>query len=77
MQTVIFSRSSCPYCVRAKNLAKKLSNKRNNFQYQYVNIRAKKITKKNLQQKASKPVKTVPQIFVNQQHISSYTNFAA
>ncbi|EFV8086623.1 glutaredoxin, partial [Shigella dysenteriae] len=26
MQTVIFGRSGCPYCVRAKDLAEKLSN---------------------------------------------------
>lgn len=28
MQTVIFGRSGCPYCVRAKDLAEKLSNER-------------------------------------------------
>lgn len=26
MQTVIFGRPGCPYCVRAKDLAEKLSN---------------------------------------------------
>ncbi|STJ55910.1 glutaredoxin [Escherichia coli] len=46
MQTVIFGRSGCPYCVRAKDLAEKLSNERDDFQYQYVDIRAEGITKK-------------------------------
>ncbi|AWX17703.1 glutaredoxin [Shigella sonnei] len=45
MQTVIFGRSGCPYCVRAKDLAEKLSNERDDFQYQYVDIRAEGITK--------------------------------
>ncbi len=36
MQTVIFGRPGCPYCVRAKDLAEKLSNERDDFQYQYV-----------------------------------------
>ncbi len=63
MQTVIFGRSGCPYCVRAKDLAEKLSNERDDFQYQYVDIRAEGITKEDLQQKAGKPVETVPQIF--------------
>lgn len=62
MQTVIFGRSGCPYCVRAKDLAEKLSNERDDFQYQYVDIRAEGITKEDLQQKAGKPVETVPQI---------------
>ena len=39
MQTVIFGRPGCPYCVRAKDLAEKLSNERDDFQYQYVDIR--------------------------------------
>ena len=63
MQTVIFGRSGYPYCVRAKDLAEKLSNERDDFQYQYVDIRAEGITKEDLQQKAGKPVETVPQIF--------------
>src|SRR5699024_12069920 len=74
MQTVIFGRSGCPYCVRAKDLAEKLSNERDDFQYQYVDIRAEGITKEDLQQKAGKPVETVPQIFVDQQHIGGYTD---
>ena len=77
MQTVIFGRPGCPYCVRAKDLAEKLSNERDDFQYQYVDIRAEGITKEDLQQKAGKPVETVPQIFVDQQHIGGYTDFAA
>ncbi|EOC1938174.1 glutaredoxin 1 [Escherichia coli] len=77
MQTVIFGRSGCPYCVRAKDLAEKLSNERDDFQYQNVDIRAEGITKEDLQQKAGKPVETVPQIFVDQQHIGGYTDFAA
>ena len=36
MQTVIFGRPGCPYCVRAKDLAEKLSNERDDFQYQYT-----------------------------------------
>ncbi|HCQ0567422.1 TPA: GrxA family glutaredoxin [Escherichia coli] len=72
MQTVIFGRPGCPYCVRAKDLAEKLSNEHDDFHYQYVGI-----TKEDLQQKAGKPVETVPQIFVDQQHIGGYTDFAA
>ncbi|CDK62495.1 Glutaredoxin 1 [Klebsiella pneumoniae IS10] len=33
MFTVIFGRPGCPYCVRAKELAEKLTNERDDFNY--------------------------------------------
>ena len=48
MQTVIFGRPGCPYCVRAKDLAEKLSNERDDFQYQYVDIRAEGIDQQHI-----------------------------
>lgn len=77
MQTVIFGRRVALTVCVPKDLAEKLSNERDDFQYQYVDIRAEGITKEDLQQKAGKPVETVPQIFVDQQHIGGYTDFAA
>ena len=35
MFTVIFGRPGCPYCVRAKELAEKLSNEREDFNYRH------------------------------------------
>lgn len=77
MQTVIFGRPGCPYCVRAKDLAEKLRNERDDFDYQYVDIRAEGISKADLQEKAGKPVETVPQIFIEGEHIGGFTDFAA
>ncbi|MEZ3498046.1 GrxA family glutaredoxin [Pantoea sp. KPR_PJ] len=77
MVTVIFGRPGCPYCVRAKELADKLSAERDDFTYQYVDIQAEGITKADLEKSAGKPVSTVPQIFIDEQHIGGYTDFAA
>lgn len=77
MFAVIFGRSSCPYCVRAKELADKLTAERDDFNYRYVDIQAEGITKADLEKTAGKPVNTVPQIFLDQQHIGGYTDFAA
>ena len=77
MVTVIFGRPGCPYCVRAKELADKLSAERDDFSYQYVDIQAEGITKADLEKSAGKPVSTVPQIFVDEQHIGGYTDFEA
>lgn len=77
MFAVIFGRSGCPYCVRAKELADKLTAERDDFNYRYVDIQAEGITKADLEKTAGKPVNTVPQIFLDQQHVGGYTEFSA
>ncbi|MFB6324506.1 glutaredoxin [Pantoea deleyi] len=77
MIAVIFGRPGCPYCVRAHELADKLTAERDDFSYQYVDIQAEGITKADLEASAGKPVSTVPQIFVDEKHIGGYTEFAA
>lgn len=62
MFTVIFGRPGCPYCVRAKELAEKLTNERDDFNYRYVDIHAEGISKSDLEKTVGKPVETVPQI---------------
>ena len=54
MIAVIFGRSSCPYCVRAKELATKLTSERDDFNYQYVDIQATGITKADLEARAGR-----------------------
>lgn len=49
MFTVIFGRLWCPYCVRAKELAEKLSKERDDFNYRYIDIHAEGITKADLE----------------------------
>lgn len=49
MFTVIFGRPGCPYCVRAKELAEKLSNERDDFNYRYIDIHAEGISKADLE----------------------------
>ena len=38
MLTVIFGREGCPFCVRAKDVAEKLANERDDFKYRYIDI---------------------------------------
>ena len=75
MFTVIFGRPGCPYCVRAKELAEKLTTERDDFNFRYIDIHAEGITKADLEKTVGKPVETVPQIFVDQQHIGGFTDF--
>lgn len=57
MFTVIFGRPGCPYCVRAKELAEKLTNERDDFNYRYVDIHAEGISKADLEKTVGKPLK--------------------
>ena len=77
MFTVIFGRPGCPYCVRAKELAEKLKNDRDDFDFRYVDIQAEAISKADLSKTVGKPVETVPQIFIDEKHIGGCTDFEA
>jgi len=71
MFAVIFGRPGCPYCVRAKELAEKLTEERDDFNFRYIDIHAEGITKADLEKTVGKPVETVPQIFIDQKHIGA------
>lgn len=77
MFVVIFGRPGCPFCVRAKELAEKLSTDREDVKYRYIDIHEEGISREDLEKTVGKPVETVPQIFVDQEHIGGYTEFEA
>jgi len=77
MFTVIFGREGCPFCVRAKELAERLKTEREDFNFRYVDIIKENVSKADLEKSAGKPCPTVPQIFLDQNHIGGFTDFEA
>lgn len=77
MFVAIYGRPGCPYCVRAVQLAEQLSEQRDDFTFSYTDIQAEGISKDDLSAMAGKPVSTVPQIFLDEQHIGGCTDFEA
>ncbi len=77
MFIVIFGRPACPFCVRAKDLAERLKNEREDINYRYVDIHEEGISKADLEKTVGKSVDTVPQIFIEQTHIGGFTEFEA
>lgn len=71
MHVVILGRSNCPYCVKAKELVESTG-----INYKYIDIVAQGFSKEDLEVYTESPVETVPQIFVDSQHIGGYTEFA-
>ena len=66
--------SDLPY---AKQVAEQLTEERDDFEFRYVDINVAGLTKDDLAAKAGKPVTTVPQIFLDEQHIGGCTDFEA
>ncbi|MCL7944393.1 GrxA family glutaredoxin [Marinobacter sp. ATCH36] len=70
-QVTIFGRASCGFCMRARQLCEI-----NDFPYRYVDIVEEGISKEDLSKTIGKPVHTVPQIFVGQEHIGGFDHFS-
>ncbi len=75
MFTVIFGRPGCPFCVRAKQIAEKLEENRDDFEFNYIDMQAEGISKADLEKTVGKPVLTVPQIFIDEKHIGGCDEF--
>jgi glutaredoxin 1 len=68
MNVEIYTKDGCGYCIKAKNL---LENK--NINYKEYKVGSNGVTKELIQERAGKPINTVPQIFINGKHIGGYT----
>ncbi|MDR5885495.1 GrxA family glutaredoxin [Vreelandella janggokensis] len=75
MFVVIFGRLSCPFCVRAKQLAEQLEQAGNIEGYRYVDMPSEGVSKDDIAKTAGKPIHTVPQVFVDEQHVGGFTEF--
>ncbi|MDO4697490.1 MAG: GrxA family glutaredoxin [Pasteurellaceae bacterium] len=73
----IFGRLTCPYCVRAKALAEKMKAELPDFDFEFVDMIAKGISKEDLEPRVGKTVATVPQIFLDNVHVGGCTDFQA
>lgn len=71
-QVTIYGRSSCGFCIRAKDLCESMQ-----VPYTWIDMMEKGISKADIGDKIGKPVHTVPQIFVGQQHIGGFDDFYA
>lgn len=66
----IYTQSYCPYCERAKTLLKS-----KNVSYDEINLDGRDEDRKNLQARTG--MRTVPQIFINDELIGGYSELSA
>ena len=77
MFVTIYGRLTCPYCVRAKELAEKLKENVEGFDFRYIDMPTEGLSKEDLEPIIGKPVKTVPQILIDEKPIGGCTDFQA
>ncbi|MDO4430868.1 MAG: GrxA family glutaredoxin [Lonepinella koalarum] len=73
----IYGRMTCPYCVRAKNLAEKLKNNLADFDYEFIDMIEQGLSKEDIADIIKRPVQTVPQVLVDDKPIGGCTDFQA
>lgn len=73
----IYGRMTCPYCVRAKNLAEKLKNQLENVDYEFIDMIAQGLSKEDIAEIIHRPVETVPQVLIDGEPIGGCTDFQA
>ncbi|MDF0752271.1 GrxA family glutaredoxin [Marinobacter sp. 71-i] len=67
----IYGRNSCGFCMRARQLCEI-----KDIPYRYVDMTEEGISKADLEKTIGKPVHTVPQIFVGQEHVGGFDHFS-
>ena len=70
-RVTIFGKEGCGFCTRAKQLCEQ-----KNFDFKYLDIHRENISQADLEKTIGKSVNTVPQIFIGQEYIGGYTEFA-
>ncbi|PHQ24628.1 GrxA family glutaredoxin [Marinobacter guineae] len=71
-QVTIYGRSSCGFCVRARDLCET-----RNIPYVWVDMIEKGMSKQDIADKIGRPVHTVPQILVGDRYVGGFDQFQA
>ncbi|MBE8166937.1 MAG: GrxA family glutaredoxin [Shewanella sp.] len=75
MKVTIYGRPGCPYCSRAIQISEQLGKQHKGFSFDYIDMFADGISKEALSEKLNVPVRTVPQVVVDGNHVGGCTEF--
>ena len=70
-KVTIYGRSSCGFCTAAKRLCEE-----RNLSCEWVDMVAEGLSKDDIAKLTGAPVRTVPQIFVDGEHIGGFDEFS-
>ena len=66
----VYGTKICPYCIQAKRLVAQ-----KDWELKEYKVDEMTELREEMEQRAGKPVRTVPQIFVNGEYVGGYTDF--
>lgn len=66
----IYGKENCGFCTKAKALADQYG-----IKYEYKDIGRSPADREELFERASVPIKSVPQIFIRKEHVGGFTQF--
>ncbi|MBM7070711.1 GrxA family glutaredoxin [Shewanella sp. 202IG2-18] len=75
MKVTIYGRSGCPYCTRAIQISEHLTKAKQDFSFEYIDMITEGISKEALSEKLNVPVRTVPQVLVDGNHVGGCTEY--
>ena len=75
MYTVIFGIAGCPTCKRAKEIAERLKNERDDFDFKYVDVQKENLSKRDIEKSAGKKIESIPQIFIDEHYLGDFNAF--
>lgn len=75
MHAVIYGRPGCPYCSKARQIAEYLKTNRDDFGFEYIDMMSTGLSKEELGEQKGIVVNTVPQVFLDDQHIGGCDDF--
>ncbi|MGC8121559.1 GrxA family glutaredoxin [Marinobacter sp. VGCF2001] len=71
-QVTIYGRTSCGFCVAARNLCESRG-----IPFTWVDMIEKNMTKQDIADRIGRPVYTVPQILVGSEYVGGFDEFSA
>jgi len=75
MHVKIYGKDQCAFCIRAKELAIQLQGQ-GKLTYEYIDLQEAGMGAAELGELVGRPVRTVPQILIDDKPIGGYTEFS-
>lgn len=77
MKLKIYGREGCPYCVKAKDLAKKLKDFGFVEDYEYIDFQKAGIPRNQVEREIGREIKTVPVVILDGVFIGGFSDLNA
>lgn len=72
MKVVIYGAPGCGFCTQAKKICES-----NKYDYTYIDMQLENISQSELESRIGSPIRSIPQILINDQYVGGYLEFVS